>query len=171
MPEISRFYGIVIQMYFGDHPPPHFHARYAGQSAKLDIDTLADHRRQTSGASTGLGDRVGGNSSGRIANSISESGEAGRARQDCTATLSRSTSSTGFVHAGSIANSEDLARRDRQKFPSGNSCSCSLITAPVKSPNALRSPFTSSRGNAPHTPFDSTTVIPSSSPSTSATGF
>jgi hypothetical protein len=41
MPEISRFYGIVIQMYFGDHPPPHFHARYAGQNAKIDIDALA----------------------------------------------------------------------------------------------------------------------------------
>ena len=41
MPEISRFYGIVIQMYFGDHPPPHFHARYAGHSAKIDVDTLA----------------------------------------------------------------------------------------------------------------------------------
>ena len=23
MPEISRFYGIVIQIYYGDHPPPH----------------------------------------------------------------------------------------------------------------------------------------------------
>lgn len=41
MPEISRFYGIVIQMYYGDHPPPHFHARYAGHSVKIDIDTLA----------------------------------------------------------------------------------------------------------------------------------
>jgi hypothetical protein len=41
MPEISRFYGIVIQMYFGDHPPPHFHARYAGQEVKIDIDALA----------------------------------------------------------------------------------------------------------------------------------
>jgi hypothetical protein len=41
MPEISRFYGIVIQMYFGDHPPPHFHARYGGQTAKIDIDALA----------------------------------------------------------------------------------------------------------------------------------
>jgi hypothetical protein len=40
MPEISRFYGIVVQMYFGDHPPAHFHARYAGQQAKIDIDTL-----------------------------------------------------------------------------------------------------------------------------------
>ena len=26
MPEICRFFGIVIKMYFGDHPPPHFHA-------------------------------------------------------------------------------------------------------------------------------------------------
>ena len=41
MPEISRFYGIVVQMYFGDHPPPHFHARYAGQKAKIDIEALA----------------------------------------------------------------------------------------------------------------------------------
>ena len=41
MPEISRFYGIVIQMYFGDHPPPHFHARYSGHRAKIDIDALA----------------------------------------------------------------------------------------------------------------------------------
>ena len=41
MPEISRFYGIVVQMYFGDHPPPHFHARYAGQKVKIDIDALA----------------------------------------------------------------------------------------------------------------------------------
>jgi hypothetical protein len=41
MPEISRFYGIVIQMYFGDHPPPHFHARYAGHTAKIDIESLA----------------------------------------------------------------------------------------------------------------------------------
>lgn len=40
MPEISRFYGIVIQIYFGDHPPPHFHARYAGQVAKVDIEAL-----------------------------------------------------------------------------------------------------------------------------------
>lgn len=40
MPEISRFYGIVIQIYFGDHPPPHFHARYGGGSAKIEIDSL-----------------------------------------------------------------------------------------------------------------------------------
>jgi hypothetical protein len=41
MPELSRFYGIVIQMYFGDHPPPHFHAVYGSSKAVVDIETLA----------------------------------------------------------------------------------------------------------------------------------
>ncbi len=40
MPEVSRFYGIVIQIYYGDHPPPHFHAIYGGQVAKIGIETL-----------------------------------------------------------------------------------------------------------------------------------
>jgi Domain of unknown function (DUF4160) len=40
MPEISRFFGIVIRMYFSDHPPPHFHAEYAGERAKIDIKSL-----------------------------------------------------------------------------------------------------------------------------------
>ena len=37
MPEISRFYGSVIQMHPGDHPPPHFHARYAEYRAVISI--------------------------------------------------------------------------------------------------------------------------------------
>ncbi len=41
MPEISRFYGIVIKMYFGDHLPPHFHAEYGAHEAVLSIETLA----------------------------------------------------------------------------------------------------------------------------------
>ena len=41
MPEISRFFGIVIQMYWNDHNPPHFHAFYAGEQALIDIDTLS----------------------------------------------------------------------------------------------------------------------------------
>ena len=40
MPEISRFFGIVIAMYYNDHSPPHFHVRYAGQKAVLAIDSL-----------------------------------------------------------------------------------------------------------------------------------
>ena len=39
MPRISSFYGIVITMYYGDHPPPHFHARYGDESAKIEIST------------------------------------------------------------------------------------------------------------------------------------
>jgi hypothetical protein len=41
MPELSRFYGIVIQMYFGDHPPPHFHAIYGSSKAVVDIESLS----------------------------------------------------------------------------------------------------------------------------------
>lgn len=40
VPAISRFFGIVIAMYFDDHGPPHFHARHADGSAKIRIDTL-----------------------------------------------------------------------------------------------------------------------------------
>lgn len=40
MPEISRFFGIIIRMYFGDHNPPHFHAIYQEDSAEYDINTL-----------------------------------------------------------------------------------------------------------------------------------
>jgi len=41
MPEISRFFGIVIQMYWEDHNPPHFHAFYAGEQALIDINSLS----------------------------------------------------------------------------------------------------------------------------------
>lgn len=37
MPEISRFFGIVIYLYFRDHPPPHFHACYNDFEAKYSI--------------------------------------------------------------------------------------------------------------------------------------
>ena len=40
MPEISRFLGIVIKMFYNDHNPPHFHAEYAGATAWIDIDDL-----------------------------------------------------------------------------------------------------------------------------------
>jgi hypothetical protein len=38
VPELSRFYGIVIMMYFEDHARPHFHARSGGQSIAIEID-------------------------------------------------------------------------------------------------------------------------------------
>ena len=41
MPEICRFYGIVIKMYYNDHSPPHLHAEYGGDEIVVNIDTLA----------------------------------------------------------------------------------------------------------------------------------
>ena len=40
MPTISTFYGILIQMFWKDHAPPHFHALYAEDEALIDIRTL-----------------------------------------------------------------------------------------------------------------------------------
>jgi|GEM_PF-557629 len=40
VPTISSFYGILIQMYWHDHAPPHFHALYAEDEALIDIHTL-----------------------------------------------------------------------------------------------------------------------------------
>ena len=40
MPEICRFLGIVITMYFDDHNPPHFHIRYNDYRAVMDIAML-----------------------------------------------------------------------------------------------------------------------------------
>jgi hypothetical protein len=39
MPEISRFYGIRITIYFNDHPPSHFHAEYGEYEAIFSIET------------------------------------------------------------------------------------------------------------------------------------
>jgi hypothetical protein len=39
MPEVSRFFGIVIFMNYNDHLPPHFHARYQEQEVTIEIET------------------------------------------------------------------------------------------------------------------------------------
>jgi hypothetical protein len=40
MPTISAFYGMLIRMFFNDHAPPHFHARYGEFEATIDIQAL-----------------------------------------------------------------------------------------------------------------------------------
>ena len=40
MPEISRFYGIIIMLYINEHNHPHFHVKYAEYLAEIDIKTL-----------------------------------------------------------------------------------------------------------------------------------
>ena len=40
MPTISMFYGIVIQMFWDEHAPPHFHTSYAEYKATVNIPEL-----------------------------------------------------------------------------------------------------------------------------------
>ena len=40
MPEISRFYGIVIGMFYDEHRPPHFHVRYGDHEGVIRINDL-----------------------------------------------------------------------------------------------------------------------------------
>jgi Domain of unknown function (DUF4160) len=44
MPEISRFYGIIIRVYYRDHPPAHFHAIYGEHEALVEIETGTIYR-------------------------------------------------------------------------------------------------------------------------------
>ena len=41
MPEISRFFGIIIAMFYEDHQPPHFHARYGEHQVTIKIADLS----------------------------------------------------------------------------------------------------------------------------------
>jgi hypothetical protein len=41
MPEISRFLGIIIAMFYNEHNPPHFHARYGEYKIEIAIQTLS----------------------------------------------------------------------------------------------------------------------------------
>jgi len=41
MPEISRFLGIIIAMFYNEHNPPHFHARYGDHKVEIAIETLS----------------------------------------------------------------------------------------------------------------------------------
>jgi hypothetical protein len=40
MPEICRFYGIIIGMFYNEHSPPHFHAKYGEFEIEVNINTL-----------------------------------------------------------------------------------------------------------------------------------
>lgn len=54
MPEISRFFGIVIKIHYADHNPPHFHAEYAGKKVEIEIKTLAVLEGDIQGRALGM---------------------------------------------------------------------------------------------------------------------
>jgi len=53
MPELSRFFGIVIRLHYADHNPPHFHATYQGAWWGRHSDSR-DHRRRIATRALGL---------------------------------------------------------------------------------------------------------------------
>jgi hypothetical protein len=59
MPEVTRFFGIVIRMYFRDHSPAHFHAEYGEYEALIEIETLSILRGDLPRRRTGRGLVVG----------------------------------------------------------------------------------------------------------------
>jgi hypothetical protein len=40
MPAISRFYGIIISMFYDEHNPPHFHAKYDNENIVIEIQSF-----------------------------------------------------------------------------------------------------------------------------------
>jgi phosphomannomutase len=55
VPEISRFFGIIIAMYYSEHNPPHFHARYGSDKVEIDIATLSILAREAGTTGDGVG--------------------------------------------------------------------------------------------------------------------
>ena len=54
MPEVARFFGIIITMFYNDHAPPHFHARYGRQRAMIGVASLTVLAGQLSPRALGL---------------------------------------------------------------------------------------------------------------------
>ena len=82
MPELSRFYGIVIRMYFRDHGPPHFHAEYAGEGGAHPNRGSRCAERTASAPGTRFRDRVDCAAPGRLAGGVGAGKTPGSSRQD-----------------------------------------------------------------------------------------
>jgi len=70
MPEIVRFYGIIIKLFFSDHPPPHFHAIYGEYNRLFSIENLDNDRRGFTPSRQKNGRRIGTTVSTRIVRNV-----------------------------------------------------------------------------------------------------
>ncbi len=82
MPELSRFYGIVIKMYYNDHNPPHFHAEYGGDQMVIDANTLAVIGGRLSPHARRTRHGMGGPTPGRIIGRLATGSQHGTARSN-----------------------------------------------------------------------------------------
>ena len=82
MPELSRFFGIIITLYYQDHGPPHFHVRYGAQRALVAIDSLSVLAGELSPAGSRAGRRMGGIAPRGVARDVEPGAAAGAAEAD-----------------------------------------------------------------------------------------
>jgi len=82
MPEVSRFYGIIIRIFYDDHNPPHFHADYGEHEVLLNINTLAILAGNLPARGARDGDLVSISPSARTSRGVGASKPASSARQD-----------------------------------------------------------------------------------------
>jgi Domain of unknown function (DUF4160) len=88
MPEVSRFYGIVIRIFYDDHNPPHFHAEYGEYEVLVAIQSLAIPRGWPARSCARDGDGMGLLASARALGSMGASEPAPAATQDRAAAVS-----------------------------------------------------------------------------------
>jgi hypothetical protein len=81
MPTISSFYGLLIRMFFNDHAPSHFHARYGEFEATVDIETLEVIERKLPQRALNLA-RMGDDTQRGVALELAALPRQGGARQD-----------------------------------------------------------------------------------------
>ena len=75
MPEVSRFYGIVVHIFYSDHAPPHFHAKYVGKEILVSIQNMTVLEGRFPPRALGMVMEMGGDSPGRTVGRL-ESGAA-----------------------------------------------------------------------------------------------
>jgi hypothetical protein len=88
VPTISRFFGIVIRMYYDDHAPPHFHAYYGDDVAVIAINTLEVIEGDLPKRPFGTGGELGAATPRRTARGLAPCGNAPGAEADSPASLS-----------------------------------------------------------------------------------
>jgi hypothetical protein len=82
VPRIREFYGIVIEMYYGDHPPPHFHARYGRRLGKDRDRKWRGDRRVAARSRTAARARMDRRASRRARGQLGASGSPREAATD-----------------------------------------------------------------------------------------
>jgi len=92
MPEISRFYGIIIAMFWDDHNPPHFLCPVWKPQGYVRDRFLTSFGWETPTSSARLGRRVGFSASGRTYEKLGKGEKTESIRKDRSSTIRKESS-------------------------------------------------------------------------------